>query len=130
MYGKLTGDEDSKLITSFRVCDAGSEALGRSDETVFNLAIAPDFLTPGLVTFAKLAMDGWLAGISPVVFTRLAAFGFGAALLVSFAATALFGLLRDASQSCTFSGTPTLTIDSKTQTLIGLHGSNFVGPRF
>ena len=58
MHSDLTGDEDSKLITSFRACDAGCKELGASDETVFSFAIAPDLLTPGLVTFAKLAIDG------------------------------------------------------------------------
>lgn len=54
----LDGDEDSKLITSFRIPGAGCEVHIESDGKAFNFAIALDFFTPGFVILAKLAIEG------------------------------------------------------------------------
>jgi hypothetical protein len=122
-----TGGEDSRSMISSD-CGVGCRELEGASRAFANVRESFD---PGFVTFANWLIGA--CGMSFAVLVRLALLALGTLLVVSCAVAGRLGfcfVCLSASQSSTVNGTPTLTIDSITQILAGLLGSNFVGPRF
>lgn len=112
------GEEDMR---STYVCFGGDTGFDSSEGSLHAFARALDSFAPGFVTLANRSMvacDALPTGLVALVERVL-----GAALFASFVEAVRFvfcGFCCPASQSCTLSGTPTLTYVSRTQTRAGL----------